>query len=267
MNSDSNPTCCPMCHRHFEAEAMRPLYRGKVCHVCRFMFACRRVGAYCVDFLLAMCAVSVCEVFIEMYFGISNFDHTLTEWIGMFLRVWLFMLILNAGAYFLFLPYLLQAFSGTYFVVWLLCVVVGRWVILPLLMAARDGWHGRSIGKRLFGLQTIDTQTGLPIGWRQSIKRNVLLMLPFSCWVIGFGLLKGQRAGDRAACTRVIVMRLRASEIFHDSDYCQQCQYDLTGNTTGVCPECGNVLTRTPTASPMTIPSDSKNPASVHASE
>jgi hypothetical protein len=32
----------------------------------------------------------------------------------------------------------------------------------------------------------------------------------------------------------------------HDTGYCGRCEYDLTGNVSGVCPECGWVIPETP---------------------
>ena len=33
--------------------------------------------------------------------------------------------------------------------------------------------------------------------------------------------------------------RLRWKVVKHDHPVCRRCGYDLTGNTSGVCPECG----------------------------
>jgi uncharacterized RDD family membrane protein YckC len=75
----------------------------------------------------------------------------------------------------------------------------------------RDTIMGRSLGKFLFGLTTIDIQTGLPGGFRQSFSRNVLLVLPGANVVAVFKEVRtllndpqGQRLGDRFAWTQVV---------------------------------------------------------------
>ena len=39
--------------------------------------------------------------------------------------------------------------------------------------------------------------------------------------------------------SRMIYVGLRWKTVVHDERYCIQCGYDLTGNVSGVCPECG----------------------------
>lgn len=47
---------------------------------------------------------------------------------------------------------------------------------------------------------------------------------------------------------RFIYSNMRWKFIDSDVRYCQNCEYDLTGNTSGRCPECGSpVITRPPT--------------------
>jgi uncharacterized RDD family membrane protein YckC len=61
---------------------------------------------------------------------------------------------------------------------------LNRWLDLPTVMTltflAHDYFFGgRAIGKNLFGLQVVDAASGKPAGLRQSIVRNIILILPF----------------------------------------------------------------------------------------
>ncbi len=43
-----------------------------------------------------------------------------------------------------------------------------------------------------------------------------------------------------AACLVIFYRDLRRKPITPDGRYCAACGYDLTGNTSGICPECGD---------------------------
>jgi uncharacterized RDD family membrane protein YckC len=75
----------------------------------------------------------------------------------------------------------------------------------------RDAVAGRSLGKFLFGLVVVNQETGRPCGWRASIARNILLVLPGANIVAVFLEAAtinrdplGQRLGDRFALTQVV---------------------------------------------------------------
>ena len=76
-----------------------------------------------------------------------------------------------------------------------------------LLVAWKDAFSGRSLGKRLMGITVIDSLTGLPAGEKASMARNFLLGIPYvnlvglACW---FQLMEGSRMGDSWARTKVI---------------------------------------------------------------
>jgi uncharacterized RDD family membrane protein YckC len=72
--------------------------------------------------------------------------------------------------------------------------------VLVLGMLLRDGYRGRSIGKRLLGLRLV-TPRGEGCGWGRSIVRNALLVLfPIEVFLV----LRGKaRLGDRVARTIV----------------------------------------------------------------
>jgi hypothetical protein len=80
-----------------------------------------------------------------------------------------------------------------------------------LYAVLRDAVTGRSVGKFLCGLVTIDLTTGRPCGRSHSIKRNALWLLP-GANVVATVLEsvtivrdpQGQRLGDRLACTQVV---------------------------------------------------------------
>lgn len=87
----------------------------------------------------------------------------------------------------------------------------------------RDGFRGRSLGKRIFGLMVITTDQGRPCPMGKSMLRNLLMVLialfHFLIPLIGFlGLLvepvavltnpNGLRFGDRWAETQVVEAEL-----------------------------------------------------------
>ena len=80
------------------------------------------------------------------------------------------------------------------------------WVALGILMIGmliRDGYHGRSPGKRLLGLRIV-TPRGEGCGYPRSIIRNVPLIIPPWNLVEVVMVLAGKaRSGDRIAKTTV----------------------------------------------------------------
>ena len=72
--------------------------------------------------------------------------------------------------------------------------------VLVLGMLLRDGYRGRSLGKRLLGLRLI-TPRGEGCGWGRSAVRNAFLVLfPIEAFLV----LRGKpRLGDRVARTMV----------------------------------------------------------------
>lgn len=72
--------------------------------------------------------------------------------------------------------------------------------VLVLAMLLRDGYRGRSIGKRLLGLRLV-TPRGEGCGWGRSVVRNAFLaVLPIEAFLV----LRGKpRLGDRVARTMV----------------------------------------------------------------
>jgi uncharacterized RDD family membrane protein YckC len=70
-------------------------------------------------------------------------------------------------------------------------------------------WDGRTLGKRLLGLQVLRAD-GLPVGWRESVLRNLLLVGDFLPFFYFTGLLcmlfdtQFRRLGDIVAGTQVV---------------------------------------------------------------
>ena len=97
----------------------------------------------------------------------------------------------------------------------------GFWVALWYVLVA-DGFSGRSIGKRLIGLQTWVPELHAPAGFKDSIIRNVPLAvgyitfhIPYVGWlgtvaILGMealliiGNAQGLRIGDELAHTQVV---------------------------------------------------------------
>lgn len=81
------------------------------------------------------------------------------------------------------------------------------WAALALLMVClllRDGYHGRSPGKRLLGLRLV-TPRGEGCGYVRSIIRNLPLLIPVLDLVEAILVVTGKRrTGDRIAKTTVM---------------------------------------------------------------
>ncbi|MEQ8821607.1 MAG: RDD family protein [Sumerlaeia bacterium] len=74
-----------------------------------------------------------------------------------------------------------------------------------LVFLGKDGlFSGRSPGKAMMSLQTVDATSWQPIGFQQSIKRNLVLLIPFMPLILAFQMQQPQRMGDVFANTMVI---------------------------------------------------------------
>jgi uncharacterized RDD family membrane protein YckC len=75
--------------------------------------------------------------------------------------------------------------------------------IVMLGMLLRDGWRGRSLGKRILGLRLI-TPSGDHCGWFRSILRNLFVVLPVLDLIEVVLVVAGRRRiGDLLARTTV----------------------------------------------------------------
>lgn len=93
----------------------------------------------------------------------------------------------------------------------------GRGIMLLLLFISYWGYPilfevyggGMTLGKRWMGLQVVRAD-GLPVGWRESVLRNLLLVADFLPFLYGVGLIcmlfdgRFRRLGDLVAGTMVI---------------------------------------------------------------
>lgn len=75
--------------------------------------------------------------------------------------------------------------------------------LLMIGMLIRDGFHGRSPGKRLLGLRLM-TPRGEGAGWVRSVIRNIPLVVPvWNLAEVVLVLMGKSRTGDRIAKTSV----------------------------------------------------------------
>lgn len=114
------------------------------------------------------------------------------------------------------------------------------WGSFPL----KDGFRGMSPGKWLCDLQVVDCLTLRPTGFVASFKRNLLTLIPvLGALLIALRLRVGRRWGDGWANT-MVVWRKHAHKAPFDryGTCCEGCGYDLTGNVSNVCPECGTPI-------------------------
>lgn len=118
-------------------------------------------------------------------------------------------------------------------------------VLIQPLLALRDSIQGVSPGKLLTGLQAIDKRMHAPVGPGGSLRRNWPYLLP-GVWPVLANMFAfevfyhGRRTWERESHTRVIWLAHAHQPPFsmHETE-CPHCGYDLTGNISGRCPECG----------------------------
>ena len=215
MTADS--MTCPVCLKPIaKPHKCKTLYGVTVCNRCRNGFANRRQAAYVVDaFIFGITCGILGVTIVDASIRLLNMDvNVLTNVLGAILT----------------------------------------WVILPILFTFKDAFGGWSPGKRLFGVRVVDATTREPIPPIKSMQRNLVLMIPY-VGVIGGAvtMMRGQRWGDRWANTMVTWCKYSFREPFvRPGWYCRGCGYDLTGNVSGRCPECGMEIAAMPGSDPPT---------------
>ncbi len=195
---------CPVCDRQIKTKNPRKLFGTPVCTKCRNGFANRRQLGYVIDWTLLMIVFFFGGVLYVLFFGDVvplEDDSSLSA----------------------------DVLELLFF-----------WVVVPLLFAMKDGFRGYSPGKWVCGVRVVDWETREPISFLQSFKRNLILVVPFMPLVVAFQLVRGRRMGDLWAKTGVIWVKKAHRMPFEPRGIlCTTCGYDLTGNVSGRCPECG----------------------------
>lgn len=111
------------------------------------------------------------------------------------------------------------------------------------LFLLKDALDGRSPGKRLFGLQVIEEPTRQPAGRWASIRRSAILLVPGFILIEPMVMATGERLGDLISGTMVVWRRYARSYPFClPGRICGECGYNLKGNRSGRCPECGREI-------------------------
>jgi len=206
---------CPICGRSLLQKQPKMLNGVPVCAKCVNSFANRRGFAWIIDSMIQvvlslMAGIAFAIIYYSLYPGAI---HLQTTTVGYDIMVWV--------------------------------------ISIPIIAAflAKDGFTGRSPGKMMLGLRTIDATTYKPISFGRSMKRNLPTVLPFVPLILALQLSKGWRWGDRWANTRVVWIRYQHRLPFDQRGrLCTKCGYDLTGNESGRCPECGTGVPVRPAA-------------------
>lgn len=193
---------CPICSRMEILCTWVPLYGVRVCWPCSRAFTGLRELAFLIDILLFLLVVLALSIILSNVLPGSPYSSK---------------------------------------------VVIVAYLGSCLLFACKDGLAGMSLGKLLIGLQVVDAETGRPAGPVKSFLRNLCVSIPlvswFYMWAVASQLAEGPRCGDGLAGTRVIWRRHRYALPFAVSaTVCWACGYELRGNVSGRCPECGRTI-------------------------
>lgn len=179
---------CPLCGRSDKNYLVRgkTLFEHKVCRTCSISFLNRRQVAFIID--------------IVIFYVVSYSIFAGGFVIG-------FMMVSNGG------EVAEEQLAGIEMMFTVINVVLFVfWFLL------KDGFSGASPGKAVMGIRVIDENTGYPIGFSGSVKRNwpiVLLgFVPFAWLIIGGTMGKGYRIGDRGARTKVIWKKYQYNPVF-----------------------------------------------------
>lgn len=88
------------------------------------------------------------------------------------------------------------------------------WFICLLIFFMKDGFSGSSPGKYVVGVKAINENTGKPIGFGSSFKRNLPLLIPFMPIAVAYQLCKGHRTGDKWSDSKVIWKKYADNPVF-----------------------------------------------------
>ena len=169
------PQCC-LCGNWLQFGS-KALYGYQVCPKCHTDFGWKRAFAYILDIVFVNVIVGVLIV-VALVIGVvvvgasgNNNDAAAT-----------------AGGMIIVFGYL------------------GSLATAYVLIILRDGFNGMSPGKRILGLQVINSVSGVPARLPDSFKRNIILAVPVIPIVVTIQLFTGNglRLGDEWAQTKVI---------------------------------------------------------------
>ena len=193
---------CPLCRSDKKMHKAKLLYGTPVCRKCLYKFANRRQIGYVLDWLLWLFISFWLGTMLGFLLGVMDVSDPVFKRINFFLA----------------------------------------WFVFPLIFFCKDGFVGYSLGKLICGVRVVHIETLQPQGFLSSFKRNLILIIPFMPLVIAFLLNKGHRLGDGWAKSKVIWKKYANHPVFTGQLACEKCQYDLAGNVSGVCPECGTPI-------------------------
>jgi hypothetical protein len=173
----SAPQCC-LCGNWLQF-GYKDLYGYQVCPKCHTDFAWKRAFAYILDIvfvnvivgILIVIALVVGMVIVGAGQSAHNEDAAAT-----------------AGGLVIVFGYL------------------GSLLLAYVLITLRDGFNGMSPGKRILGLQVINSVSGVPARLPDSLKRNIILAVPVIPIVVIIQIFTGNgfRLGDEWSQMKVI---------------------------------------------------------------
>ena len=153
-----NEQICPACDKPMRKRMM--LYGVMVCHRCVSDFEFRRSAAFVIDYMLLLTIAAIVLAILPIF---ESTPMTNDEMPGFMTGVLIALLgdVVKLGVVIGLLMGLPNVGDD-----WIEgMVLAGRCVVFPLVFALRDGFYGRSPGKWLCGLVTVDQKSNEPIGF------------------------------------------------------------------------------------------------------
>jgi hypothetical protein len=196
---------CPLCGEcPGTAHYSRMLYGQQVCQACYRAYTFRRAAACLLDLCVGMCLAACAGLLFRIAGDLVPASH---RWFHS---------------------------SGR----------VSRTIVIVMWLLLKDTRRGLSPGRYLFGQQVVDSVTGQPLSATRCVKRNLALVPLLLCWpftlawyLAAFG---GTRWGDGWTNSMVSWRKHAHRKPFLPrGPFCPVCAYNLTGNLSRKCPECG----------------------------
>ncbi len=117
---------------------------------------------------------------------------------------------------------------------------VPDWTSIGMLVQEAQGWPLRGLACERSESTAACPASPVVGGFALSVSRSGFRTRLLACRPIPLGLTADTGVFALAWCLILLGPRALLTQLRHRLGRCPRCGYDLSGNTTGTCPECGN---------------------------